>query len=56
MPKFEIKAYPDWEYGLKGKTKIITAKDEEEAWTIAWKTFPEYHELGVWQMPERSDT
>jgi hypothetical protein len=55
MAKFEIIAYADWEYGLKKKTKIITAKDEEEAWTIAWKTFPEYHELGVYQMPEGSE-
>lgn len=55
MPKFEIIAYADWECGLKKQTKVITAKDEEEAWITAWKTFPEYHELGVWQMPERSD-
>ena len=55
MPKFEIIAYADWEYGLKKQTKIITAKDVEEAWIIAWKTFPEYHELGVCEL-EESDT
>ena len=53
MKKYFIKAYRDYEYGLKEQTKIITAKDEEEAWTIAWKTFPEYHESGV---VEESDT
>lgn len=55
MKKYEIIAYADWEYGLNKKTKVITAKDEEEAWIIAWKTFPEYHELGVWEL-EESDT
>ena len=49
MKKYLIKAYRDYEYGLKEQTKIITAKDEEEAWIIAWKTFPEYHEIGVWE-------
>ena len=52
MPKYFIKAYRDYEYGLKEQTKIITAKDEEEAWTKAWKTFPEYHEIGVWEEKE----
>ena len=49
MKKYYIKAYGDYEEGLKPQTKIITAKDEAEAWNIAWKTFPEYHEIGVWE-------
>jgi hypothetical protein len=47
MKKYFIKAYG--EEGLKTQTKIITAKDEGEAWDIAWRTFPEYHEIGVWE-------
>ncbi len=52
MAKYLIKAYGDYEYGLKQQEKIITAKDEEEAWITAWKTFPEYKELGVWEQKE----
>ena len=50
-----IKAYADWDRRLREKTKTITAEDEEEAWIIAWKTFPEYKELGVFEQGE-SDT
>lgn len=49
MKKYLIKAYGDYEMRLKQQTKIITAEDEEEAWVIAWKTFPEYKELGVFE-------
>jgi hypothetical protein len=52
MKKYLIKAYGDFEMGLKQQTKVIEAKDEEEAWILAWKTFPEYKELGVWEMKE----
>lgn len=47
MKKYKVKAYGDYESGLKQKEITITAKDEEEAWIIAWKTFPEYKEIGV---------
>lgn len=52
MKKYLIKAYADWERRLKEKTKVIEAKDEEEAWILAWKTFPEYKQLGVWEQEE----
>lgn len=52
MKKYLIKAYGDYEYGLKEQKRIITAKNEEEAWIEAWKTFPEYKELGVWEQEE----
>ena len=52
MPKYLIKAYGDYERRLKQKTKIITAENEEEAWIEAWKTFPEYKELGVFVYKE----
>ena len=50
MKKYLIKAYGDFERRLKQQEKVITAKDEEEAWITAWKTFPEYKELGVWEV------
>ena len=52
MAKYLVKAYADFERRLKEKTKIITAIDEEEAWITAWKTFPEYKHLGVWEQEE----
>lgn len=53
MPKtYVVKAYADWDRQLKEKTKVITANDEEEAWILAWKTFPEYTQLGVFEMEE----
>ena len=55
MKKYSVKAYADWDRRLKERTKIIEANDEEEAWIIAWKTFPEYKQLGVWELKE-SDT
>lgn len=52
MKKYKIKAYGDYERGLKPQAKIIEAKNDNEAWDIAWRTFPEYHELGVWEEKE----
>ncbi len=49
---YSVKAYGDYERGLKTQTATITAKDEEEAWIKAWKTFPEYDQLGVWEEKE----
>lgn len=47
MPRYRIKAYGNYERGLKQKTKTITAKDDEDAWIQAWKEFAEYDEIGV---------
>ena len=53
MKKYLIKAYGEVDdCNLKTQTKIITAKDDNEAWDIAWRTFPEYHEVGVWEEKE----
>ena len=52
MEKYLVKAHADWERGLKAQTRVINAKDEEEAWTKAWKLFPEYKELSVWGVVE----
>ena len=47
--KYRVIAYGDYERRLKRKEVTITAKDEEEAWVTAWKTFPEYKEIGVYE-------
>ena len=52
MKKYLVKAYADWDRRLKEQTKIITAQDEEDAWIKAWKTFPEYKQLGVWEQED----
>ena len=49
MKKYTVIAYGDYEYGLKRKEVTITAKDDEEAWVQAWKTFPEHKEIGVYE-------
>ena len=54
MAKYLVKAYADWERRLKEQMRIINAESEEEAWTTAWKLFPEYKELQV--LKEESDT
>lgn len=50
IKKYTVIAYGDYEYGLKRKETTISAKDEEEAWIKAWKTFPEYKEIGVYEV------
>lgn len=47
MPKYRIKALGDEDLGLKTQTKIITAKDKEDALAIAWEIFPEYEDVYV---------
>lgn len=49
MKKYLIKGYGDYERGLKDKTQTIAANTKGEAWDIAFKTFPEYKEVGVWE-------
>lgn len=50
MAKYEVVAYP--EDGLPRKSVTIEAKNKEEAWAKAWRLFPEYHEIGVWEVAE----
>lgn len=37
------------ERGLPRKEVKITANSKNEAWDKAWRMFPEYHEIGVWE-------
>ena len=37
---------------LKVHGADVSVEDEEEAWITAWKTFPEYKELGVFEQGE----
>jgi hypothetical protein len=48
LPKI---AYPECDEGyLPRKEEIIYANDHDEAMRIAWRTFPEYHEVGAYEM------
>lgn len=45
--KFTVIAYA--EDGFPRKEMTITARDKDEAWSKAWRMFPEYHEVGVYE-------
>ncbi len=51
MAKWYVVAYPEYEGGciLPKRQKIIEAETREEAQNIAWRMFPEYHEVGVYR-------
>ena len=50
MAKWTIVAYPDEEDFLPRKqSKVIEAKDWDEAMKIAWREFPEYEEVGAYK-------
>ena len=49
MAKWKIVAYADAEYGLPKREKIVEAISRREAMQIAWRDFPEYHEVGVYR-------
>ena len=46
--KYTVVAYA--EERLPRKEVDITAKTKDEAWNKAWKMFPEYHEVGVFEI------
>ena len=48
--KYKIVAYADSEYGLPKREKTIEAKDWNEAMDKAYKEFPEYHEIGAYEV------
>ena len=55
MKKFVIVAYSECEERyLPRQEKIIHAKDHAEAERIAWKTFPEYHEIGAYEIRDET--
>ena len=45
--KYTIVAYA--EERLPRKEATITARNKDEAWAKAWRMFPEYHEVGVFE-------
>lgn len=50
MSEWTIVAYPDEEdYGAGRKSKVIEAKDYDEAIDKAWEEYPEYHEVGAYE-------
>ena len=50
MAKWTIIAYPDEEdYSAGKKSKVIEAKDYDEAIDIAWREYPEYHQVGAYK-------
>ena len=53
MAKYTVIAYPD-EDGYPRKTAVIEAANKEGAWEKAFKLFPEYHEVGVWEEEDDS--
>lgn len=55
LAKWRIVARPDEEdyhYGLRPKEKIIEAKDWDEAIDKAYREFPEYHQVGAYEVKE----
>lgn len=45
--RYTVVAYA--EEGLPRKEQDITARTKDEAWSKAWRLFPEYHEVGVYE-------
>lgn len=45
--RYTVIAYA--EEGLPRKEVEITAKTKDQAWSKAWRLFPEYHEVGVYE-------
>ena len=48
--KFDVRAYGDYEMGLKTQDVVIIANSRDEAYDKAWSMFPEYHEIGVYEI------
>ena len=48
--KWEVIAYADPEMGLKKNCAFVWADSREEAERKAWAMFPEYHEIGVFEV------
>ena len=48
--KWEVIAYADPEMGLKKRNAFVWADSREEAERRAWAMFPEYHEIGVFEV------
>lgn len=48
MAKYHVIAYTD-EDGYSRRETVIEARDTDEALYMAWRMFPEYHEVGVFE-------
>lgn len=49
MTKYLIVVYADVERGLKQQELTIMAENDDVAYTIAWRKFAEYKEIGVYK-------
>ena len=49
MKRYTVIAYPD-EDGYPRQETTIKAENTKQAQDIAWRMFPEYHEVGVYEM------
>lgn len=49
MKQYCIIAYADNERGLKQQELTIMAENDDVAYTIAWRKFGEYKEIGVYR-------
>ena len=54
MKKWTIVAYAECEgnYSLPRKEVEVSANTHEEAMNKAWRLFPEYHQLGAYEVTE----
>ena len=54
MKRWTIVAYPECDEGyLSRQEKEISAKNWDEAIRIAYRLFPEYHEIGAYEVEEK---
>lgn len=52
MPKFKVKAWDSSEDTIE---TTIVASDRDAAVKIGWQMFPEYHEMGVWEINDNKN-
>ena len=55
MKKWQVVAYVKCDEGhyLPRKEAIVYARDSEEALYKGWRMFPEYHEVGAFELEEK---
>lgn len=52
MCEWTIIAYEEPEEGLRRQEVLVIADSPQDAYRIAWKLFPEYHEVGIYRKEE----
>lgn len=52
MKKYRVIAYPDEDGYYPRKEATILAENHEQAERMAFRLFPEYHEVGAFEMEE----